>query len=183
MSWAQLTTDTPSVVGALWWNAAYTFDAFDMSATIWIQAKPNGADGLGFAWVAGNDLSAVGTGGHFGAGNLPGYVVAIDTWQDPGEPAAPNLVLFDGMHAEPPYGRYTIPNIRDGQNHRLRVMLASGTVSVWIDGINYVPNFALPGYKPIVGHWGFTGGTGSASEAHWVKDITMSFPNGQGCVP
>ena len=42
----------------------------------------------------------------------------------------------------------------------------------------------MPGYAPFSGHWGFTGeGTGAATEAHWVSDVTMSFPNGQGCVP
>ncbi len=75
-------------------------------------------------------------------------------------------------------GRYAIPNVRDSQNHRLRVALDAGKVSVWIDGINYVPNFALPGYVPFTGHWGFTGGTVAASEAHWITDVTMSFPNG-----
>ena len=80
-------------------------------------------------------------------------------------------------------GRYAIPNVRDSVNHRLRVALDAGKVSVWTDGINYVANFPLPGYVPFVSHRGFTGGTVAASEAHWVTEVTMKFPNGQGCVP
>ena len=66
--------------------------------------------------------------------------------------------------------------------NRLREIEALGQ-AVWIDTINYINQFAIPGYAPFTGHWGFTTGTGSASEAHWVKDVTMKFPNGQGCVP
>ena len=181
--WAQLTQDVGGQSGALWWNGNYTFDTFDMSATFWIQAKANGADGLAFAWIAGNNLNAVGYSSTYGVGSLPGYAVAIDTYQNPGDLAAPFLVLLDAANPGTPLGRYAIPNVRDATNHRLRVTLDAGKVSVWIDGINYVANYGLPGAAPFSGHWGFTGGTGGLYEAHWVTDVTMSFPNGQGCVP
>jgi hypothetical protein len=54
---------------------------------------------------------------------------------------------------------------------------------VWLDGIKTLFDFPIAGYVPFSGHWGFTAGTGSASEAHWVTDVSMAFPNGQGCVP
>ena len=41
----------------------------------------------------------------------------------------------------------------------------------------------LPGYTPFTGHWGFGGGSGANTETHSVSAITMSFPDGQGCVP
>jgi hypothetical protein len=184
IGWAQLTQDVEYQAGGLWWNGNYTFDTFDMSATFLIQAKPNGADGIAFAWIAGDNLTALGGLGYlFGVGGLPGYAVAIDTWQNAGEPAPPFLVLMDAANPSVPLGRYTIPDVRDGMNHRLRVTLDAGKVSIWIDGINYLTNFALPVATAFSGHWGFTSGTGGASEAHWVTDVTMKFPNGQGCVP
>ncbi|HSO38083.1 MAG TPA: MopE-related protein [Labilithrix sp.] len=185
--WAQLTPDVGSQSGGLWWNAVYTFDTFDVTATFWIQAKPSGADGMAFTWVTGAAVPGQGYGAYYGAGGLTtatqtGYAVAIDTYSNPGDLPAPFLVIMDTAKPAMPLGTYPLPNVRDGANHTLRVAFAAGQVSVWIDGTNKVSNLPLPG-TPIVGHWGFTGGTGGSSEAHCVKDVTMSFPNGQGCVP
>ncbi len=101
-------------------------------------------------------------------------------------PPAPLLVVFDAANPNPlapPLGTYTIPDVHNGARHRLRVALDAGKLSVWIDTVNYVSSLALPVATPYIGHWGFTGGTGGSFEQHWVTDVTMSFPNGQGCVP
>jgi hypothetical protein len=182
--WAQLTQDVPDQAGALWWNAPYTFDAFDMTATFWIQSKVNGADGMGFAWVPGNS-NVVGNGAStYGIGGIGGYSVVIDTFLNVNEPAVPFVAILQNAAVPVTLSRLSIPNVRDSANHTLRVRLtAGGNVSVWVDGINYIFDFPIPGYAPFSGRWGFTGGTGGASEAHWVSDVTMSFPNGQGCVP
>ncbi|MDB4946612.1 MAG: putative lipoprotein [Labilithrix sp.] len=180
--WAQL-TQANGGVGALWWDAAYTFDVFDMSATFWIESKADGADGMAFVWMDGRVPTALGYGSYYGAGSLPGYAVAIDTFQNPGDPPVPYLLVLDAGPVTP-LGKYPIPNVRDAHNHLLRVTLDTGNkVSVWIDNVSYVSGLALPSAKPRVGQWGFTGGTGGSAEAHWVTDITMKFPGGQGCVP
>lgn len=181
--WAQLTNDVGNQVGALWWNAPYTFDTFDVSATFWIQNKPDGADGMTFAWVPGNVNTVGSLASSFGVGGLGGYAVAIDTFLNANEPAVPFLAVLQNASAPVTLVRAPIPNVRDAQNHRLRVRLATGKLSIWLDTINYVFEYPLPGYAPFSGHWGFTGATGGSSEAHWVTDVTMSFPNGQGCVP
>lgn len=181
--WAQLTQDVGGVSGALWWSASYLFDTFDVSATIWIQAKTNGADGVGFAWVPGTNVTAAGAAGEgFGIYGLGGYGVVIDTYQNTGQPAAPFLTVFDGTTGNQ-LARAALPEVRDGLNHRLRVKFDAGKVSAWLDSISYLNDFAIPGYTPFSGRWGFTAGTGGSSAAHFVKDISMSFPNGQGCVP
>lgn len=186
-TWAQLTTDTPDQAGALWWAAPYTFDVFDMSAKFWIQQKANGADGMTFAWVAGSNTDQVGLGAStYGIGGLTGYSVAIDTFFNTGEPAVPFLSVLQNAGVPVVLVRSVTltPDVRNSAEHVLRVKLeAGGKVSVWVDATNYINQYAIPGYTPFVGHWGFTAGTGGASESHWVKDITMSFPNGQGCVP
>jgi hypothetical protein len=180
--WAQLTADVASTAGALWWSAPYKFDTFDVKATFWIQAKSPAADGLGFAWVPGNTNDIGSIAGAFGIAPLGGYGVVIDTFQNPGEPLAPFLVVYDGTTGAH-LARAALPNVADGINHTLQVKLDAGKVSAWVDGTSYVNDFALPGYVPFTGRWGFTASTGGFSAAHWVKDITMSFPNGQGCVP
>jgi hypothetical protein len=180
--WAELTPDALSQTGSLWWNASYVFDSFDMIATFWIPNKPTGADGMAFAWVPGSNVSVTGGGATgFGVGGLGGWAIAIDTYQNSGEPAVPYLAVIDpsGTHLY----RATIPNVRDAGNHTLRVKLDAAKVTVWIDGTVYVFEFPLPGYAPFTGHWGFGAATGGASEAHYIRDITMTFPNGQGCVP
>ena len=182
--WAQLTPDSPDQSGALWWNALYNFDVFDVSSTFWIQQKANGADGMTFAWVMGGNVNQVGGGaGGLGIAGLQGYSVVIDTFTNAGEPAAPYLAIMQNAATPVPLATAVIPDVRNSTEHRLRVTLGiGGKVSVWIDTVNRINEFVIPGYTPFTGHWGFTGATGGASEAHWVKDITMSFPNGQGCV-
>ena len=180
--WSQLTADTGSQAGALWWNATYTFDHFDMTVTFMIQAK-SGADGLAFAWVPGSNVTAVGaTGGGYGFTGLGGgYGVVVDTYQNTGEPGAPFLAVVDGAGAH--LTRVALPNVRDGRGHTLRVVLQAPGVSAWVDGAPYVTSFALPGYAAFAGHWGFTASTGASSERHLVTGVSMTFPDGQGCVP
>ena len=119
----------------------------------------------------------------FGVGGLAGYAVIIDTFLNTNEPAVPFLAVVQNAATPVTLSRAAIPNVHDSANHRLRVRLEAGKLSVWVDAINYLFDFPIVGYVPFSGHWGFTAGTGAASEAHWVTDVSMSFPNGQGCVP
>jgi hypothetical protein len=172
-----------NVAGALWWNASYTFDTFDVTATIWLDNAAGGADGLAFAWVPGATVTNTGNVAEgYGFVGLGGYGAVIDDLQNPGEPAAPFLAIVDGTTGTH-LARAAIPNVRDEKNHTYRVKVDAGAVSVFIDGTNYINNFALPGYVAFSGHWGFTAATGNASAYHEVQAITMSFPKGQGCVP
>ncbi len=181
--WSQLTPDSGGQAGALWWNASYTFDHFDVTATFLIDAKSGGADGVGFAWVPGSNVSAAGASGSgYGFTGLGGgYGVVVDTYVNTGEPAVPFLAVVDGNGTH--LTRGALPNVRNGQSHTLRVMVQSPNVSAWVDGTPIVTAFALPSYAPFVGHWGFTASTGAASERHLVTAISMTFPDGQGCVP
>lgn len=141
------------------------------------------ADGMAFAFVPGSDVGLVGWPAYsYGARGLGGFALAIDTFANPGEPTAPFLVVLDaesGAHLL----RQTIPEVRTGTEHTLRVKLDGGKVAVWVDGTSYISGFALPSYVPFAGHWGFTAGTGAGTCAFSVRDVSMSFPGGQGCVP
>lgn len=180
---AQLTPDALSQAGALWWNASYTFENFDMLATFFIQAKANGADGMAFAWVPGNNVASVGTPSTgFGVYGLGGWAVAIDTYLNDGDPPVPFLTIVDGATSAQ-IARQGLPaGVHDGADHTLRVKLATGgKVTVAVDGVTYFTDFVIPSYAPFAGHWGFTGGTGGLGEIHGVRNATISFPD-QGCV-
>lgn len=177
---AQLTADKVGDTGAVWWKTPYTFDVFDVTATFVIEAKSDGADGCGFGWVPGVAVPGVGLGTGYGLGGLGGYGVAIDTYQNTGEPEVPFLVI---LATDMRIARFSIPNVRDGRSHAMRVTLAQGTLNVWVDTIKYVTDFTLPNYAPFIGYWGFAAGGGNAFEAVSVSDLTMSFPSGQGCLP
>jgi hypothetical protein len=182
-AWVQLTPEEIYKAGALWWNASYLFDTFEVSAALWMPHRADCADGLTFAFVPGTNLTKVGEVGYgYGAKGLGGFAIAIDTFSNPGEPVAPFLVVLDaqsGAHLL----RQSIPEVRNAQDHQLRVKLDGGKISVWLDTVSYIFEFPLPGYAPFMGHWGFTAGTGGLTCSHWVRNVTMSFPKGQGCVP
>lgn len=184
--WAKLTPDATNAAGGLWWNASYVFDSFDMTAIFWIQNKADGADGMTFSWVpTGTPVNSVGAAGAgYGVIGLYGWSVVIDTYQnaDIGEPAAPFLAVQNNVTGQHVLRR-TIPNVRDAANHQLRVKLAASKLSVWIDGVNYVFDQPLPAYVAYAGRWGFTAGTGGLSSSHYVQNVVMTFPEGQGCVP
>ena len=174
--WSRLTDRTANVAGALWWNGSYTFDHFELTATIWIQQVTGGSNGMTFAWVPGTSLSAGSSGRGLGVRGLNGYAVAIDT-----SGTAPQLAILDTTGTA--LTTTPLPNIRDSAGHALRVVLKGGSVSVGIDGVTYLNGFALRGYVPFAGHWGFTAATGTTGETHYVDDVSMFFPDGQACVP
>lgn len=182
----RINPDVASSGGAVWWGGKYTFDAFDMTAIVTIQ-KPDGADGMSFAWVKNDNYAALGSAGAgYGIVGVTGggYAVVIDTYSNLGEvPAAPFITLINASDGTRIAAAVSLPlAVRDNNGHSLRVKLDAGKVSTWVDGTNYFNDVPLPGYVPFAGHWGFTGSTGGLSEVHWVSNIKMQFPNGQGCV-
>ncbi len=208
--WARLTPNVTGQGGALWWNTSqdnFTFDHFRMDCTIRIVRNPinQGADGMAFVWVpeANADAGAPGVGlpgGGFGLLNLGGYGVALDSYMNDGtEPTPPFTAVVSGtsgMHLirnTTPLGA-TAP-LLDGNPHALSVTLVTSNialgdgglepqsaVTVTIDGTVFINQFVIPGYTPYRGKWGFTAATGGLSEEHYVTNVSMRFPDGQGCI-
>ena len=181
--WAQLTPEQPWTAGALWWAGSYLFDSFDVTAIFWMAARTDCADGLAFAFVPGTNVTAIGeVADGYGVSGLGGHAVAIDTFRNAGEPLAPFLAVVDAQ-SKTHRIRQAIPEVRDGRTHELRVKLDDGKISVWLDSVSYIFEFPLPSYVPFSGRWGFTAGTGALTCPHRVRNVKMSFPEGQGCVP
>ena len=63
--------------------------------------------------------------------------MVIDTFNNVNEPAVPFLAVVQNAAIPVTLVRGAIPNVRDAANHRLRVRLDAGNVSVWLDAINY----------------------------------------------
>ena len=197
--WGRLTSDAAWSAGALWWKAGnlpngqpatYLFDDFELTATFWINKPgPDTADGMAFVWNPGTAYSIGVNGFGYGVRDLGGYAVVIDTYQNPaeGQGPAPILVVYDdSKKTMPNFGHILevpLPEVRGNGNHALFVKLTGGNLTVAVDGTTRVPGFAIPGYVPFAGHWGFTASTGGLTAVHAVSGITMRFPNGQGCVP
>jgi hypothetical protein len=173
--WSRLTDNLANQTGALWWNASYKFDHFEMDATFFIQNAVGGSNGLTFAWVPGTTLTTGTSGTGFGFKGLGGYAVVIDT-----STATPSLALLTSAGTK--LTTAVIPNVRDSASHVLRVVLDAGKLSVSIDGTMYVTSYTIAGYTPVVGHWGFTASTGTTGETHFLTDVSMKFPDGQACV-
>ncbi len=178
--WSRLTDSVANQTGSLWWNASYKFDHFEMTAEFFIQSVPTGSEGLTFAWVPGTTLTTGASGTGLGFKGLGGYAVVIDTSQGTGEPSAPYLTLMTSAGTK--LTTATIPNVRDSENHKLEVVLNAGKLTVSIDATSYITGYTIPGYTPVVGHWGFTAATGATGESHFITNVSMKFPDGQACV-
>ena len=200
--WARLTPSITNLVGGIFWNTTkgdYVFDHFEMDATVRIIPTTNaGADGMAFVWVPESitDGGAPGlgaSGNGYGLRGLGGYGVALDTFaNDATEPTQPFVAVVDGTTGTHLI-RSTKPltTINDKNPHTFSVKVENmlpgdggavqGVVTVVVDGGVFIDHFVIPGYVPFSGKWGFTAGTGGFFEEHWVTNITMGFPDSQGC--
>lgn len=182
--WAQLTSDAKNQVGGLLWKSTYTFDSFDVSARFKIAKKTDPADGIAFVWAAGTN-QVLGSGGNaFGAGGLTGYAVAVDSYTNNfASFTAPSLALINTKTSAILTERKLPDNVLDGNEHTLRVVLKPpAKLTVLVDGIEQMKDVSISGYTPYDGYWGFAASTGAFSGTHSVREITMNFPDGQGCV-
>ncbi|HVH42912.1 MAG TPA: MopE-related protein [Labilithrix sp.] len=182
--WARLTSDATGQVGALFWNATYTFDSFDVEASFKVGQKTDPADGVAFVWLKGTSLAAGSGGNGFGAGGKVGYAVAIDTYTNNEDDFyAPFLAVVNTTSSHTIKAVALPTTVADGNEHTLRIVLKAGKITVSVDGTEKLKDFHISGYAPFAGYWGFTASTGAFSGTHSVRNVTMKFPDGQGCVP
>lgn len=181
-SWTRLTLNEPNRAGAVYWNGEYEFDRFELSATVSTKFPSSGSEGIAFVWVPGMDLAKVGTVKGYGFVGLGGYAVVLDTLSEAGEPEGPYVALIDETGTRFASAKTTV-DLRDGQDHTLRITFNNGAVTVRLDATRPLANVAIPFYAKFKGHWGFTAASGAASQGHYVTNVSMTFPNGQSCVP
>jgi hypothetical protein len=153
---------------AYWREAIASFEAFDMTAGLFID--PYGSvpgDGVAFAWIAGDDIPPVGgPGGDMAVGGIGlGWATTVDflNYQDSDPVDGPFIGLADTRKDEP--GIYTtavrIKGNVYGAEHFLHVtLLKGGIVSAWWDDELVLDHVQIPAYAPYKGHWGFTAASG-----------------------
>lgn len=184
-----VTPSTAGLAGALWWSNAATFDRFDITFSYAIT--PDAAstaygpgDGMAFAWVSSATLPALGaTGGAMAIQGLTGFGVAIDVYQNAeyGDPATPNISIKNTVDMATIAATAANMTLIDGNAHAIRVRLANGAVTVFLDGAEAIPTTALPGYTPYSGFWGFGAGTGGAFELHKLVNVTARIGTTGAC--
>jgi hypothetical protein len=136
----------------------------------------NGADGMTFALLdpAAATPSSIGAGGGgLGFGKLPGVAVTLDTFKDTGYPSANFAGIATGTGAGGLAFAATsssVPSLRSG-SHTIGVTSSGGTLTVTIDGKQYL---SAPVNLPPTVLVGFTGATGGLDDVHAVRNATIS---------
>lgn len=170
-----LTKQVADQAGAIWRNEGELFEHFDVTATIRIEGGSEIADGMTFAWVAGDAVPDVGpNGGGLGVAGLVGYAVSVDTYRD--IPGNPFVGVLDAQMAGTPLTQADLPTASVlGADHTMRIQLESGgRVTVWFDGAMRITRYTIPSYVSFRGHWGFTASTGGKFSAQRLVRASYS---------
>lgn len=142
-------------------------------------AGGTGADGIAFAVVDADlaDARVLGTaGGGLGWAGAPGFAIAIDTFQNVGDPSFSSVGLVTGFDpAAPDQLRWadaatSLPRLR-GDSRHVDVVIRDGLLTVSIDT---VVAFAAPIALPHRSLLGFTGANGGRTDRHLVSNISLA---------
>jgi hypothetical protein len=116
---------------------------------------------------------------------LPGYGVEFDTYNNDtcGDTNANHAAVDELTGCSMAYPTHitatgpTLPTL-DGASHAVVVTLASGAVSVTLDGTSRLSGVTLPGFVSGTAYYfGFAGATGGASDGHQVSPtVSITFP-------
>ncbi|MFB7512208.1 choice-of-anchor D domain-containing protein [Streptomyces sp. NPDC056144] len=172
----QLTQASPSQRGSAVFPVPVLTDGLKVSFRAVIGGG-TGADGLALALLdpARTTPSALGgTGGGLGYSGLPGVAVTADTYKNPGDPSANFVgIATGGSGSSLTYAATTtdIPNLRAG-THTVAFTISGKTFTLSVDGVQKLTTTvaALPPAALLA----FTGGTGSITDIHAVRYVTIS---------
>ncbi len=140
-----------------------------------------GADGMavvfGDTGRGANGASLGASGGGLGFAGIPGVAVALDTFQNPGDPSANSVGISDGPVGSDPARLHwvattsALPALR-GWVRRVTVSVVAGYVAVRIDGqlVLGASGVAVPGTFRL----GFSGSSGGFTDLHMVNDVTIT---------
>lgn len=163
---------------AIWPHTLRAITSLHVSFDV-LVAGGSGADGTTFAMInarTGRPTSLGAVGGGLGWAGIPGRAVALDTFQNPGDPSYNDIGLVSGSTAARPdrltWGKWNadVPPLRNHTRH-VTVAVASGVLTVTIDGATALTaSLALPN-KLLVG---FTAANGARSDRHVVSNVTIT---------
>jgi hypothetical protein len=176
----QLTqTGAAGAAGSAFWPTPIALGAgLHVHATVQINGPASIGDGmtvmLGDAAAGATATSLGNAGGGLGATGVPGVAVAIDLFQNDGEPAAPfvGIASTGTESATPPYVATTgaIPSLGSGQ-HQLDIVATAHELTISVDGVQVLDRSVdLPGQVLL----GVTGGTGAYTASQTVTALTVA---------
>ena len=177
-----LTTATSNQAGSAFWPQAIDPRSMlvEFDATI---GGGSGADGL--AMVLGDATrgalpTALGVqGGGLGFSGIPGLAVALDEFKNSVNPSANFVGISDGP-TSPTTGDLlhwlstaTLATPLQNATHHVKIQSTAGTITVSIDGTQFL---SQPVTLPTSAYLGFTGGTGGANNRHAISHLTVTGP-------
>jgi hypothetical protein len=179
----QLTPETVSAVGQLYWDEALTFDRFEVTFKFKIETTDASTpgDGIAFAWLDGEQMPALADGGgHHGIYTKKGFAVVIDTYKNAEDPVVPDVSVRTSETLVRITASAALPALIDGSEHEAKVRLIGKDLTVTVDGRQAFAT-TLASYVPYVGHASFSAGTGSAKSSHTVTEVTLRIGSNGAC--
>jgi len=176
-SWVELTAPLQTQSGTAFQTAA-TVDASNVQVEFdFFASGGTGADGLSVTALDSLRMTSfVGSsGGGIGYEGLPGWSVEVDTWYN-GESNDPTTedhvsVHIDGVVGSPVVWA-TLPDMEDGNWHRMTVDVAGTWMTVSIDGVVYIDQ-AISQIVAFPAYVGFTAATGSMTNYHLIDSLQV----------
>jgi len=176
-SWVELTAPVNTQSGTAFQTAA-TVDAANVQVEFEFYASGGtGADGLSVTAIdAARMTSFVGsTGGGIGYQGLPGWSIEVDTWYnhehyDPTE--ADHLSVHIDGNINAPVVWAALPEMEDGNWHRMAVSVVGTWMTVAIDGVTYIDQ-DVPEITSFPAYVGFTAATGGSTNYHLVDALEV----------
>jgi hypothetical protein len=177
-----MTTATSNQAGSAFWPQAIDPRSMliEFDATI---GGGSGADGL--ALVLGDaSRGALATslgiqGGGLGFSGIPGLAVALDEFQNSVNPSANFVGISDGPTAASTpdllhwLSTATLSAPLQNATHHVKIQSAAGTLTVSIDGTQFLSQAVT---MPASAYLGFTAGTGGSNNRHAIAHLTVTGP-------
>jgi hypothetical protein len=177
----QLTPATTNAAGSAFWPTAVASGTLTAQFTATIDSG-TGADGLAFvlADAASTTPRSLGTyGGGLGFAGIAGVAVALDTFKGAGDPSANFVGLTDGRDATTGglhwLATSTAVSTLRGASHVVKVGVANGTLTVWIDGGQVLQRAVMVPPRVLVG---LSGATGGLTDRHAVSSFLVTGSGG-----
>mgnify|MGYP000064523693 FL=1 len=175
-SWVRLTAPNTYESGTAFQTAA-TVDASNVQVDFDFYASGGtGADGLSVTALDSTRMTSfVGSaGGGIGYGGLPGWSIEVDTWYNGGaDPTEEDHVSvhIDGDTTNPVVWA-ALPEMEDGNWHRMSVNVSGTWMTVEIDGVAYIDQ-DVSQISSFPAYVGFTAATGSVTNDHLIDALEV----------
>ncbi len=171
----QLTPAAPNLAGSAVYPVPVPSDGLKAQFTAQIGGG-TGADGLTFSLLdpaTSSPSSLGGSGWKLGFGGLSGVAIVLDTFQDPGDPSGNFIGIATGVNGGSLAFAQTnsqIPPLRQG-SHTVGVSVSGGTITVTLDGIQYLSAAVNLPPQVLVS---FTGSTATQTDVHTVSGVAIT---------